>query len=90
MVALETLVAELAAETEGSTIHRRASSSRAEREDLGSLSIARLGPKMLDVAVGNVGDLRFAEGTFVMLGLSQARLDGLRAVDTLEIEGPSL
>jgi hypothetical protein len=36
---------------------------------------------MLDVAVGDVGDLRLAEGALAVLGLLQSILDGLRAVD---------
>ena len=88
MVTLESLVAERAAEEEVRPLVGQPVVAGPNEWTIGRLSIAGLGPEMLDVTVSDVSDLRLAESTLAVLGLLQRVLDRLRAVDAgIEVAG---
>lgn len=89
MVALEPLVAKLATKRQVGPVIGQPEVSRPSERIFRMLSIAGFWPKMFDITISNMTHLRFAESTFVILGVTKRILDGLRAVNA-GIEGPVL
>jgi hypothetical protein len=88
-VLLVPLVADLAREVEVGPLVGEPVVARPAERLLGPLLIAALGPEVLDVAVVDVGELRLAEASFLVLRPAQGVLDGLRPVEAgVELECP--
>ncbi|MGP0068258.1 MAG: hypothetical protein ACLQGP_32265 [Isosphaeraceae bacterium] len=81
-IPLEALIAELAAEQEIGPFVGEPVIAGPDETTSGVSLISGFGTEMLDVAISNVGHLRFAEGTFAMLRLLQRALHRLVAIDS--------